>query len=406
MVSHLYPRLGPPPYPDPLTIPTPPLQEKGLAILFVFPCLSIIFVSMRVYIRFTMRTIGLDDYLIMGALLFALLMIGPLYMFIKLNYWGWRATDIPQDLDLAAGFWWNFLVQMFYNPVLALVKASILVFLLRLGGHKTNVRYAIHALNIFNVLHAVAIFFTALFQCLPLEANWDFPLRDEPDTKCISNWFHVIASCLTILSDFAVLALPFWIFLGLEMRWPTKIAIIGVFVLGIFVTIIAILRVHDIHHQLVEGPDPGEDTFYSIIPVWGSVETNVSIICATIPTLRPLFRRWFPALFGGSSGITPGTPYVNTYGSSTRGHGMRSHNHEGHGEIRLKDLRASRNQHTEIRSVSPSGSEEEIMTYNGIMRTTNINVAYENTSKANISEPRTSSELRFEGKVSEVRSQV
>ncbi|GKU07530.1 cfem protein [Fusarium langsethiae] len=396
--SSLYPRTGPPPFPNPTTLPTTPLQQKGLAALFIFPSLSILVVSMRIYSRVTSRTTGLDDYLILGAL-----------VIMKLNYWGFRAYDVPKDLDLAAGFWWNFLVQMFYNPVLALVKASILVFLLRLGGHKTNVRYAIHGLNIFNALHAVAIFFTALFQCWPIEANWDFPLREEPGVKCVDNWFHVIASCITIVTDFLVVALPFWIFLGLTMRWATKIAVLSVFVLGSAVGIIGIVRVISIHHQLVEGPDPGEDTFYTVLPVWGAVETNIAIICASIPALRPLFRRWFPALFGGSSGVTSGTPYSDRYGNSTRGtHGLRSHNHDN---IHLKDLRGARNQRTEIRSVSPTGSEEEIMTYNGIMRTTNINVAYEDTPKSNFAETgttesRTSSEARYGSKASEARSGV
>jgi hypothetical protein len=175
------------------------------------------------------------------------------------------------------------------------------------------------------------------------------------------------------------------------------------------VGIIGIVRVISIHHQLVEGPDPGEDTFYTVLPVWGAVETNIAIICASIPALRPLFRRWFPALFGGSSGVTSGTPYGERYGNSTRGtHGLRSHNHDN---IHLKDLRGSRNQRTEIRSVSPTGSEEEIMTYNGIMRTTNINVAYENTSKGNVAETRTtgsrtSSEVRYGNKASEARSGI
>lgn len=131
------------------------------------------------------------------------------------------------------GLWWNFLVQMFYNPVLALVKASILVFLLRLGGQKRSARLAIHTLNIFNICHALAIFFAAVLQCLPMEANWDFSLRADPNTKCIDNSFHVIASCLTILSDVLVLALPFWIFLGLNMPMAAKMAVIGVFLMGI-----------------------------------------------------------------------------------------------------------------------------------------------------------------------------
>ncbi|KAF4974844.1 hypothetical protein FZEAL_8305 [Fusarium zealandicum] len=386
-------RSGPPPYPDVSKIPTPPLQEKGLVILFMFPVLSIIVVGMRTYIRTTTRTMGLV---------------------VKLNYWGWRQADVP-DFDPIAGYWWNFLVQMFYNPVLALVKASILVFLLRLGGHKRSVRYAIHALNIFNALHAVAIFLTALFQCLPLEANWDFSLRENPDVKCIDNSFHVIASCITIFTDFLVLALPFWIFLGLTMPRAAKIAVIGVFLLGSVlarnskltfssVAIVGIIRVVGIYDLLLTTPDPGDDAFYSISPVWSVVETNLAIICASVPALRPLFRRWFPKLFGGTSRKTTGTPYGNKYGTGTRGtNGMRSANYDGPGDIRLKNLRGSRAHHTEIRSSSPNGSEEEIMTYNGIMRTTNVDVAYENTSKQSLSEPRRSSDLKFDTKCSETR---
>lgn len=401
--SLLWARGGPPPYPDVSKIPTPPLQEKGLVVMFLFPCLAIIIVGMRMYIRITMRLVGLDDYLVLAALLFALLMVGPLFMFMKLNYWGWHKADVP-DFDPRAGYWWNFLVQMFYNPVLALVKASILVFLLRLGGHKQSVRYAIHALNIFNALHAVAIFFTALFQCIPLAANWDFSLREDPDTKCIHNSFHVIASCITILTDFLVLALPFWIFLGLTMPWAAKFAVIGVFVMGSVVAIVGIIRVVGIYDLLLRTHGPEEDTTYSISPVWSIVETNLAIICASIPALRGLFRRWFPKLFGGSSRKTPSTPYGNTYGSATRGtNGMRSVNYDGPGDIRLKDLRGSRAHHTEIRSVSPNGSEEEIMTYNGIMRTTNVDVAYESPSKHSVSEPRTSSEMKFESKEPEMR---
>lgn len=121
---------------------------------------------------------------------------------------------------------------MFYNPVLALVKASVLFFLLRLGGQKDSARYAIYVLNVVNAAHAISVFFTALFQCMPMEANWDFAVKAEPGTKCISNSFHVIGSCLTILTDVCILALPFWIFLGLKMRKAAKVVVIGVFFLG------------------------------------------------------------------------------------------------------------------------------------------------------------------------------
>lgn len=118
---------------------------------------------------------------------------------------------------------------MIYNPILAFVKASVLVFLLRLGGQKSTVRWGIHALNIFNAALAISIFFVALLQCLPIEANWG----DRTGATCVDKSFHIIASALTILTDFLVLGLPFWIFLGLKMPIATKIALIGVFMAGI-----------------------------------------------------------------------------------------------------------------------------------------------------------------------------
>lgn len=35
--------------------------------------------------------------------------------------------------------------------------------------------------------------------------------------------------------------------------------------------------------------------------IWSSVEPNIGIVCACLPTLRPLLRSWLPRWFGGSS---------------------------------------------------------------------------------------------------------
>lgn len=129
--------------------------------------------------------------------------------------------------------WWFYIAQIFYNPILAFVKASVLCFLLRLGGQKPGVKYAIYFLNTFNALQAIAIFLVATLQCLPIAANWDFALKADPNTKCVDNSFHVIISSITILTDIAVTALPFWIFLGLKMPRAAKIAVLGIFALGL-----------------------------------------------------------------------------------------------------------------------------------------------------------------------------
>lgn len=160
-----------------------------------------------------------------------ILVSATLYMFFKLNYYGWPDKDVP-EFNPSAGLWWNFFEQLCYNPVLALVKASILIFLLRLGGHHPAVFKAIWALMVINILHAIAVFFGALFQCVPIHTNWHPELRQDPDTFCIDNSFHIIQSAIAIGTDVAVLALPFWIFLGLRMPRAAKFAVLGVFVIG------------------------------------------------------------------------------------------------------------------------------------------------------------------------------
>lgn len=137
---------------------------------------------------------------------------------------------MPLDFDPSPGLWWFYLSQIFYNPILALVKCSVLIFILRVGGLRTGVRRACFGLITFTALQAVAIFFAVLLQCLPIEANWD--MAAKTDAKCIDNAFHVTISSITILTDVLVVALPFYVFLGLKMRKATKIAVICVFALG------------------------------------------------------------------------------------------------------------------------------------------------------------------------------
>jgi len=82
----------------------------------------------------------------------------------------------------------------------------------------------------FNALQAVAVFLVAVFQCTPIEANW------EPRTAndhCINPVFHVIVSSITVATDLLVLLIPFWIFLGLKLPLAAKVAIIGIFLTGL-----------------------------------------------------------------------------------------------------------------------------------------------------------------------------
>ncbi|KAF2963213.1 hypothetical protein GQX73_g10355 [Xylaria multiplex] len=391
-----------PPQPDVTKIPTPPLQAVALFLNFFLPALALIAVALRLYARHMLRQLAIDDWCLFLALLFSLAMVVPFYFYLKLNYWGWREVDVP-EFDPSPGLWWFYLAQIFYNPVLALVKASVLLFLLRLGGHKRRVRYFIYGLLTFNGLQAVAVFFVAIFQCLPVEANWDSAVKAT--ATCVKPVFHVIISSITLVTDLLVLIIPFWIFLGLKLPLAARIAIIGAFLTGLAVTIIGAVRLANVYKLFFVAPDPNSDPYYDIGLTLNALEINLAIVSGSIPGLRPIFRKWFPSLFGGNSNKYTNDPY--RYKSNDRyggGTGLRSGIRagtesglaHGHGGIGLKNLsRSDRAQHTEIRSVSPSGSEEEIMTSNGIMRTTDVEIHYTSETTPNPTGSRASSDYKM-----------
>jgi len=149
---------------------------------------------------------------------------------IKLGYFGWQQEDVPVDYDPSPGLWWFYIAQIFYNPILALVKCSVLVFILRLGERRRGIRTVVYVLIGFTALQAVAIFCVVVLQCYPIPAVWD--PASYPDAACIGSEFHVTISSLTIFTDVLVLALPFYVFLGLKMRTATKIAVLCCFASG------------------------------------------------------------------------------------------------------------------------------------------------------------------------------
>lgn len=143
------------------------------------------------------------------------------------------------------------------------------------------------------------------------------------------------------------------------------------------VTVMSILRMSwliDIAY-FTDIMDPDLDWSYDIRFTYSAVETNLAIITASAPALRPLFLQWFPKFFSAlkssgnkySSTTTAGTAKRSRGGGG--GTGVRS---SFAGPFPLKDIKGR----SEIRSHSPTNSEEEIMTYNGILKTCEVAVQF------------------------------
>lgn len=124
---------------------------------------------------------------------------------------------------------WNYAVQILYNPILALVKLSVLIFLHRLFSQVRGVKACVIALSVLTTLHMVAVAGAIVFQCTPIASNWTPGLGG----RCVDRpALYVSTATFTIITDVLVLLLPGYIFRNLNIPRKTKIALLFVFLLG------------------------------------------------------------------------------------------------------------------------------------------------------------------------------
>jgi hypothetical protein len=159
---------------------------------------------------------------------------------------GYHLVDIPKlnTAEQVKGQKYNLANQLLYNPILALVKASVIIFLLRIGDAKPIEKKALWTTFGLNLLLAIAIFFADAFQCAPFNYVYDYPVMDltaqraaGADSKgqvngvtirggkCINQInFFLISAGLAVGTDLLVVAIPTVIVWDLKMARRKKIA--------------------------------------------------------------------------------------------------------------------------------------------------------------------------------------
>ncbi|ESZ89643.1 hypothetical protein SBOR_9974 [Sclerotinia borealis F-4128] len=192
-----------------------------------------------------------------------------------------------------------------YNPCLMATKTSILIFYLRLSQNtQTLLRWATWITLAIVNLDAVVLTFLNIFQCQPVSDAW----MTNTNGSCISILTLYLASApVNIITDLAILVLPIPVLTGMSLPQRQKVILVFTFSLGIFVTIVDVVRIYylqqasnDFQTSVSAHSNLGvEENFAynaSLAFMWSAVEVNVGIVCACIPTLKPLFKRILPAM--------------------------------------------------------------------------------------------------------------
>ncbi|KAL4771718.1 hypothetical protein BDW60DRAFT_207783 [Aspergillus nidulans var. acristatus] len=108
-------------------------------------------------------------------------------------------------------------------------------------------------------------------------------LLDHDRDPCHALWFS--NASIHIATDLAILVIPIPALYSFELPRKRRVALVAIFAVGGFVCITSICRLISLKH-IAGSSDPFCDNVGAA--TWSAVEYNVGIICACLPTLRPL----------------------------------------------------------------------------------------------------------------------
>jgi hypothetical protein len=128
-----------------------------------------------------------------------------------------------------------------------------------------------------------------------------------------SQWYA--NASINIITDLMIAMLPVRSIWALQIPRQQKFALLVILTIGWFVCVVSILRLRAL---VVLAQHPHDSTYYSApTAYWSAIETNLAIVCASLPALKPLVVRIIPA-------------FSTRRGSSSRGFSSTSASSNSH----------------------------------------------------------------------------
>ncbi|KAF7864530.1 hypothetical protein EAF04_006662 [Stromatinia cepivora] len=284
-------------------------KTRGKAVLVVnavlFPVVLFI-ILIRLYTRLQIsKSFGLDDWLIIAAMLpsttFAVLAVLAEEVF-QFNRHVW---DLPFS-QVKFGLQYVLITQVIFALGQTLTKCSMLALLYRILSSGKRFKIITIAATVIIAIQGTIFILVTIFQCRPLSHYWLVTFAPQPE--CINEKVHVtFAGSFNTLTDFFVVILPIPKMLKLQISRQQRLIVVFLFAAGFLVCIAGAVRTYYTYVELTS-TDVTWDTYY----VWisSSVELYVGIIGASVPAIKPFFKRYIPFLLGHTSNSSHSNHYA------------------------------------------------------------------------------------------------
>ncbi|KAF8470852.1 hypothetical protein BDZ91DRAFT_552224 [Kalaharituber pfeilii] len=237
---------------------------------------------------FRFGKIGYDDWTIVVALIFlagytTLNILGATHGGMGKHVYDVSLNSIRYLMKL------NFAHTIVYLTLSFFIKLSILLFYLNLFPTSFNkMRWAIYCLIAFFFVYTIIGICIISFVCKPVQAFWKLELRgfdNCPSQEELERRYNSVLA-IHVAGDFVVLSLPIKLVMGLRLPKRQKAILVCLFGAGGLACIASILRL--IYFPRINS---SLDVTWNVteIALWGQVEACTAVICASIPSLKPLF---------------------------------------------------------------------------------------------------------------------
>ncbi|OAR01129.1 hypothetical protein LLEC1_07273, partial [Akanthomyces lecanii] len=140
------------------------------------------------------------------------------------------------------------------------------------------------------------------------------------DGRCtrvnLLGWLH---GGISVAIDVWMIGIPLFQIRKLELHWKKKVGAAIMFLTGAFVTVVSVLRLQSLIY-FANSVNPTWDQWPVVL--WSTIEINVGLMCACLPTLRLVLVRIWPRVFGSTlhsaSGRSAVSHSTNTSGSAQK----------------------------------------------------------------------------------------
>lgn len=288
------------------------VQDRGpvtSAVTIAMIVIATLFVAGRFFTRiYLVRSIKQDDWWMLAAWVFAVGFSASICSAVHYGL-GRHKVDIP-DSSFSSLRKSEYAFSILYNPALMLTKTSIIAFFLSVMSKDVDPVFkwcnwlTLAAVNLFGL----ALTFLSIFQCRPVAAGYLYP--SPPTAKCTDIVTLYLSSApLNIITDVALLFLPMPILTGMRLPRKQKIILVVTFSFGAFVAVVDVIRIAYLQNATLSRLTGANDAsnsngrtvenndfswYASLSFMWSAVEVSLGIICACVPSLKPLFLRFMP----------------------------------------------------------------------------------------------------------------